>query len=191
MLSIVTYDKVIEKLMGLTSEYPRASIYSCIILQILDEIYPKANTDYALRVAAFACNIENANPETRLQESNYQDFASYRDDAALASANIVKDIMQELEISNEHIEDVFKLIRFQAASYDERSIALSSAAGLNFFRSTILFYKYNLHEVESACLWEYNRISKEFKNKCLDACIYYDDKMNALFSRIANFNVAS
>ncbi len=167
-------DQIIKKSSG-TEDY----VHSKDTLDWLLKLKP--NADEGLIIAALSHDIERAIEKRKVRRRDYKDYDAFKDSHALNSAKILAEIMQECNLSEKMIDEVYFLVSLHETGGTKLADILKDADSISFFDVNLPLYfaRNNLKEVKKRCLWGYQRLSD--KGKSIVAGIDYQNKeLNAL-----------
>ena len=141
----------------------------------------KPNADEALKITALSHDIERAIKERKIKRGDYKSFEKFKDAHALNSANIMKEIMQDCNMSKELINDVYYLVRHHEKGGNNRVDVLKDADTISFFDVNLQYYfkRNNIQETKNRLIWGYNRLSNKLK-RIVTEFSYQDKKLKSL-----------
>lgn len=165
------------------SQVPEDPLHAENTLEWLLKLKPDA--DEALQVAALGHDIERAIEARKVQRTDFADYDAFKAAHARNSAEILKEVMEECNLSQETIDEVYQLVCRHESGGDPRANLLKDADSLSFFDVNLpLYYARNgWAESRRRCVWGYRRLSPE-RRSLVQAFSYEDPKLNALLQDV-------
>lgn len=151
------------------------------------KIRPQAKDDWALRLAAWAHDLERALPdEQRVRREDFADYDDFKAAHAGNSARAAAALLRQAEAPAEVIRDVtWLIIRHEKGAGDARLIALRDADSLSFFSHNLAHYLAREGEAEALrrMRWGRSRLSPHGR-RLLAAYRPSEPKLQQLLDRL-------
>ena len=151
-------ETIIEK-----SLVPEDPVHSRNTLEWLLKLKPDA--DEALKIAALGHDIERAVEERKVKRRNCTSYDEFKQTHALNSAKILVKIMEECNINNELVDDIFYLVQYHEIGGNKRVDVLRDADTLSFFHVNLPYYfiRNGVEETKRRFLWGYKKLPENLK----------------------------
>lgn len=165
------------------SEVPEDPAHAQNTLEWLLRLKPDA--DETLQIAALGHDIERAMDDRKVMRDENDDFDAFKAAHAENSAQILKNIMEDFNVEEDFIEEVYRLVCHHETGGDPRSDLIRDADGLSFFEVNLPLY-YEREGPEKAlarCRWGYKRLSPEVK-PMVRALEYNNNEINKLLKSV-------
>ncbi|MBW1690478.1 MAG: DUF4202 family protein [Deltaproteobacteria bacterium] len=165
------------------SEVPEDPVHAQNTLKWLLKLKPDA--DEALQIAALGHDIERAMDDRKVMQGESDDFDDFKEAHAENSAQILKDIMEDLGIERDLIEEVYQLVCHHETGGDPRSDLIRDADGLSFFEVNLPLYfeREGPEKALARCRWGYKRLSPKVK-PMVRALAYDNDEIAKLVKSV-------
>ncbi len=136
----------------------------------------KHDADEALKIAAYGHDIERAIAARKVRRKDYRSYDEFKGAHALNSARILTGIMEECDMPDDLIKDVFFLVRYHERGGTKRADLLRAADSISFFHVNLPFYfmRNGAEETKRRCLWGYRKLPNSLKR--VVAGFHYQDK---------------
>lgn len=121
--------------------------------------------DEALQIAALGHDIERAMESRKVQRENFPDFDAFKAAHAKNSARILREKMQEYDLGQELVAEVFRLVLHHETGGDPRSDLIRDADGLSFFEVNLPYYfeREGAEKALERSRWGYGRLSSRVR----------------------------
>jgi len=163
-------------------------VHSKNTMEWLLKLDPKA--DEALQIAALGHDIERAVEGRKVRCKDYRSYDEFKNAHALNSAEILREIMNECNLSKEFTEDVYLLVCHHETGGNGRANLLRDADSISFFDVNLPFYfsRNGMKETKERYLWGYRKLSDDMK-KVVANFSYEDKELDSLVkSWVASHN---
>jgi hypothetical protein len=145
------------------SPYPEDMFHSINTLEWLLKIYPDADT--AIQIAALGHDIERGFEDRCVKASGYETFDEFKQAHALNSAEILAELMEELNIEAVLIDEVAHLVANHEVGGGEREEALKNADVLSFFHVCLPLYydRKGAETTKKRCVWGFKKLPENLR----------------------------
>jgi len=160
------FDQVARKIEAIIakSKVPEDPIHSKNTLKWLLKLKPDA--DDALKIAALGHDIDRA-VETKVLRENFDNYDEFKAQHAHHSAEIMRNIMLEVQFEENVINNVYHLICQHEIGGDPRSDLIKDADSISFFdvNLPLYFQRNDWEESKRRCIWGFKRLSNKMKEE--------------------------
>jgi len=141
----------------------------------------KPNADEALQIAALGHDIERALEARKVKRDDFPDYDAFKAVHARNSAEILKGIMEECEISRDMANEVCLLVCGHETGGDHRADLIKNADGVSYFHVNMPLYyqREGWEETKRRCIWGYGRLSPRMK-EIVENMSQSDEKLTKL-----------
>jgi hypothetical protein len=124
---------------------------------------PKA--DMALQIAALAHDIDRGVSRITDNKMKQDDYARYKQEHALRSAQNIKQILEDEGCDKEFVDHVFNIVKNHETGGDPESDLLRNADSISYFDTMICGYygRYGKEKTQKKIIFMYNRTSPEIQ----------------------------
>ncbi len=155
-------DRVFKKIRDIISRshVPEDPLHAEDTLKILLELYPEA--DMALRLSAFAHDIERAYPKgVRVERGDFSSYDAFKRGHACNSGRILKGLLARYGVSSSIVSRVFDLVASHEFGGTFAADLLMDADSLSFFHVNLSLYmeREPMDEVLRRVRWGLGRLS--------------------------------
>jgi len=125
----------------------------------------KPDADEALQIAALGHDIERALEARKVKRDDFPDYDAFKAVHARNSAEILKGIMEDCEISRDMASEVCLLVCRHETGGDHRADLIKNADGVSYFHVNMPLYyqREGWEETKRRCIWGYGRLSPRMK----------------------------
>ncbi len=161
------------------SKVPEDPVHAENTLEWLLRFDPRA--DQALQIAALAHDIDRAVEEQKTVRSDFNDYDEFKAAHANNSANILRQILEQIDITESIAGEACRLVSLHEVGGDPRSDLLKEADSISFFEVNLPLYfkREGWDESKQRCIWGYQRLSDRSK-KVLEKITYENAKLTQL-----------
>ena len=137
MKNIILVKKKIDQIIK-KSSVPEDYVHSKNTLDWLLKLKP--NADEGPIIAALSHDIERAIEKRKVRRRDYKDYDAFKDSHALNSAKILAEIMQECNLSEKMIDEVYFLVSLHETGGTKLADILKDADSISFFDVNLPLY---------------------------------------------------
>lgn len=140
-------------------------IHSINTFEWVCKLYPAAEDDHALEIAALGHDIERGFNDRRIESRGYGSYDEFKQAHALNSAEILVELMEECGVEQALTHDVAHLVAHHETGGNEREELLKDANVLSFFHVCLpLYYDRRGTDItKKRCVWGYNKLSYKLR----------------------------
>jgi hypothetical protein len=145
----------------------------------------KPDADESLQIAALGHDIERAIGRAKVRCEGFLDYNEFKAAHAENSAKILKEIMEDCDIQQDMVEEVFQLVLHHETGGNTRSNLIRDADSLSFFDVNLALYleREGWEKTLQRCQWGYQRLSPAIKPMVKEFS-YDNEKINGLVKAI-------
>lgn len=161
------------------SPYSEEPFHSENTLEWVLRLRPDA--DSALQAAALGHDIERADPYRRVYAAGYATYELFKDAHAINSAEILSELMEELDLDPVFVRDTARLVAAHETGGDDREDALKNADTLSFFQVCLPLYfdRHGAEVTRRRMVWGFRKLPPSLREHVL-GMEYPDPALRAL-----------
>jgi hypothetical protein len=164
------FEKIEKKIGEITKNAPSDNEFSHSRSVLKWVLKLKPSADASLKIAALGHDIDRSFPKLRINPDDYTDeeYVLYKKKHAEKSAQIVSDLMEEIEFDKKTIEKTNLLIQNHETGGEGDFGVLMEADSISFFENNLLSYsKQHPKYLRDKIKFMYKRLSKTGKELVL------------------------
>ena len=145
------------------STVPEDPIHALNTLEWLLKL--KSDADEVLQIAALGHDIERAFEDQKVRRIDFPGFDEFKAAHARKSAEILRGIMQECDVPEHVVEEVYSLVCLHETGGNQHADIIRNADSVSFFEVNLPLYfqRNSWEETKRRCIWGYKRISESVR----------------------------